>query len=233
MLNKSILLSIIMLLVVTVISFAKDQSGLKKEIYSKLKCCNCAVSFEKCTCAEANEIKPYADKLIADGFRPEEIFYRLAKRFSLKIITDPQIKQQVEKRLIKEMKGMSPKIAVENGTVNLGAISKKKNKLYKSSYKLVNEGNAALRISNIKTSCPCVSVALKSRDSVTPYFGVGGSAVDLGVTIEPGSSADLMIIFDLTHPSVSRGKLIRYIFINSNDPLTPQFELELTADIIK
>jgi len=214
------------------ITFAQNTEGVKSEIYSKLKCCPCQVTFDKCTCAEAKEIKAYIEALLESGVGKEEIFYKVAKKFSLKAIMDEQTKQGVEKRLIKEAGGRRPQIVLNSTSYDFGQANKRQGKISKT-FKLSNQGNEPLIITNIKTSCPCATVSLKVGKKKSPSFGTEGAPKDWRVEIRPGQVGELEFAIDLTSPHVKIGKLIRDVNINSNDPVYPNVTINVEAVVME
>lgn len=210
--------------------FAQEAKVSKSEIYSKLKCCACNVSFAQCVCAEAKEMKAYIDALIETGLSKEEIFYKVAKKFSIKTILDEQIKAGVEKRLVKEMGEKRPQIILEPASFDFGRASKKQRRITKI-FKLHNAGTTKLIITNVRVSCECVSVSLKVGKDKSPYFGVAGAKPGWQLVVEPKKSGELEVVLDLSHSSVPIGKVIRDIFVASNDPLYPESAIRVEAEI--
>lgn len=210
--------------------FAQDAETTKSGIYSKLKCCPCKVSFDKCVCNEAKEIKAYVEALIENGVTQEDIFYKVAKKFSLNIIQDPEIKQAVEKKLIKETGQKRPQVILEPEDFNFGAVHKKQGKVSKI-FKLQNKGNVDLIITNIRVSCSCVTASLKVASNRSPYFGIAGAGPGWQAVIKPQDSAELEVVLDLASPSMAVGKQARDIFIASNDPLYPEKALRVEAEV--
>jgi hypothetical protein len=77
-----------------------------------------------------------------------------------------------------------------------------------------NEGESDLVIDSIITSCTC------TQASVEP------------MTIAANQSGTLHIEFDSGfHGSNLTGPLIRQVFINSNDPQQPEFEVEIVVNV--
>ena len=212
------------------ITFAQNTEGVKSEIYSKLKCCTCQVSFDECTCPEAKEMKYYIDALLANGMRKEEIFYNLAKKFSLNTILDIQTKAEVEKRLTEEAGKKRPQLSFDSTIFNFGEVSKKQGKVSKI-FKFTNKGNVPLIIKSMKTSCPCASVSLKANKSKSPYFGTEGSPRNWQSEIKPQESGELELMVDLASPHVKTGKLIRDASLISNDPVYPEILVRVEAEV--
>src|SRR3989338_3552728 len=100
--SKAILFFFCLLLFFKIV-FAQDISALQADIYSKIGCITCKdMTVDKCNCPKSREMKAYIEALLETGVSREEIFYKVAKKFSLNVILDRQIKTEVEKRLIKE-----------------------------------------------------------------------------------------------------------------------------------
>lgn len=229
---KKILLSLAILMICAAVSFAQAPADLKPDIYSKLKCCACKMDFAPCGCKEAIEMKAYIEGLIESGVSRDDIFYRVAKKFSLKVILDEQIKTGVQQRLIKEAGGKLPQIVLETTSFDFGKISKKQGRAVKI-FKLYNKGNTDLIINNIRVSCSCVTASLKVGKNKSPAFGTRGAAdLNWQETIKPGKFGELEVVLDLAHPSMEIGHEVRDVFIASNDPLNSQLTLRVEADIV-
>ncbi|MBU4303583.1 MAG: hypothetical protein KJ931_04285, partial [Candidatus Omnitrophica bacterium] len=122
----------------------------KAEIYPKLRDKRCTtMTLDKCDCPDAKEMKAYIEALIETGVNKDEIFYKVAKKFTLNTILDAQIKQGLEQRLVKEAGEKRPQIVLDPVSFNFGKASKKQGKLTKD-IKLFNRGNSDLAIKNIK-----------------------------------------------------------------------------------
>lgn len=202
----------------------------KSEVYSKLKCCACNVSFDKCTCAEAKEMKAYIDALIESKASKEDIFYRVAKKYTLKSILDERIKSDIEKRLIKEAGQKRPQITLEPLSFDFGNVNKMQGKVSKI-FKVQNKGNSDLIITNIRVSCSCTTASLKVGKNKSPYFAISGAPKGWKEIIKPGESGDLEVVLDLAHSSMTAGKQTRDIFIATNDPIYPQVAVKVEAQV--
>jgi len=225
-----VILSSLCLAFVSQITFAQNNEGLKSEVYSKLKCCVCPESFDKCSCPEAKEMKAYIDALLENGVGKEEILYKVAKKFSLKTIIDEQVKQEIEKRLIKEAGQNHPQIVLESNSFDFGNVSKKQGKISKI-FKFVNKGNSPLVIKSMKTSCPCATVSLKTNKIKNQYIGIEGSPKDWQSEIKPGESGEIELMVDLASSHVKTGKLIRDASLISNDPVYPEVAVRVEAEV--
>ncbi len=226
-----IILSFFCLTFFSHIGLAQTAADLKAEIYPKLRDKRCTtMTLDKCDCPDAREMKAYIEALIETGTSKDEIFYKVAKKFTLNTILDEQIKQDVEKRLVKETGEKRPQIILEAASFNFGKASKKQGKLTKN-IKLFNKGSADLAIKNIKVSCSCVTAALTVSKDKSPYFGTQGAPAGWQMLIGPGKSGQLEVVLDLAHPSITNGKVIRDVFISSNDPLYPETSVRIEAEV--
>lgn len=212
------------------IALAQNLPGMKEEIYSKFKCCPCNVSFDRCTCQEAKEMKAYIDALLDSGVTKEDIFYKVAKKFSLKVILDERIKSDIKQRLIKEAGQKRSEIVLDTTSFDFGSVSKRQGKISKI-FKLSNKGNAPLIIKNMKTSCPCASVSLSVDKNKSPYFGTSGASEGWQVEIKPGKMGELEFMVDLASPHVKVGKMLREARIISNDPIYPELSIRIAAEV--
>ncbi|MDP3041529.1 MAG: DUF1573 domain-containing protein [Candidatus Omnitrophota bacterium] len=226
-----IILSFFCLTFFSRMGFAQTAADLKAEIYPKLRDKRCTtMTLDKCDCPDAREMKAYIEALIETGISKEEIFYKVAKKFTLNTILDAQIKQDLEKRLVKETGEKRPQIVLEAASFNFGKVSKKQGKLTKN-IKLFNRGNSDLAIKNIKVSCACVTAALTVNKNKSPYFNTQGAPAGWQMVIGPDKSGELEIILDLGHSSIPLGKVTRDVLITSNDPLNSESTLRIEAEV--
>lgn len=209
---------------------ADEAEDLKAQIYSKVKCCNCKEPFAQCACPEAKQIKGYIDALIDTGVRKEDIFYKLGKKFTLKIITDPQVKANVEKKIIAEAGENRPQVVLEPVSFDFGGVSKKQGKAGKT-FKVYNKGKESLIVKDLRTSCPCAIAALEVNGVKSSYFETKGAPTGWQAEIKPGEAAHLDVVLDLLSPHVKTGDVIRDITIKSNDPLYPEVTVMIKANV--
>lgn len=78
-----------------------------------------------------------------------------------------------------------------------------------------NDGDAPLVVDTVTTSCGCTTAVLEP------------------MTLAPGESGTLRIAFDSgAHGPDLRGPLMREVMIASNDPVTPEAVVAVTANIL-
>lgn len=211
--------------------FARNTDDLKSDIYHKLRDRRCSdMILAECNCPDAREMKAYIDALIEVGVSKEDIFYKVAKKFSINTILDEKIKADVEKRLVKEAGEKYPRIALEPTAFDFGQVSRKQGRIGKT-FKLSNKGNSSLIIKHIRTSCPCTVVSLNLDKNKSPYFGTAGTPKEWQAEIKPGETGELEVVLDLTDPHVKTGRLIREALIISNDPVYPEVTGRIEAEV--
>lgn len=215
-----------------VFSTIVNSAGTKTEIYSKLKCCPCKKEFVSCACPNAREMKAYIEALLDVGLNKDDILVKVAKKYSLEAIIDEEMRGFIESKLIEEAGETRPNIFISPLSYDLGIISKSVGKL---ELKVVvrNTGNAPLTIHDLRTSCECTTVRLKTEGSLTSPFSIKGAGPEWKMDIEQGQKAELIIVTDLNHPHVRLGRMVRGVAIESNDPIHPLVRIELEAEIVK
>jgi len=204
----------------------------KSDIYSKLKCCNCGKAFTPCSCADAKEIKAYIDALLEVGLNEEEIFMKIAKKYSLDKINDKALRKEIEEKLISESGEGRPQILVEPLSYDLGKVSKGRGKL-ELKVKVQNKGKQPLKITNLKTTCACTTAKLKIEQHTSPAFSTEGVKPEWEASIAPGEEGELIIVTDLNHAHVHLGPMMRTVEIRSNDPVWSLINVDFKAEIVQ
>lgn len=78
-----------------------------------------------------------------------------------------------------------------------------------------NPGNGPLQIESVTTSCGCTTAQISSQ------------------TIAPGASADLTVTFDPQAHAGATGQFLRYVYLRSNDPASPEVEVEIKVEVVE
>ncbi len=213
------------------IAFAQQTPDLKSEIFPKLRDRRCTtMSLDKCNCPDAKEMKAYIEALIEAGVNKDDIFYKVARKFSPSVILDSQQKAEIEKKLIAEIGMNRPQIFLETNSFNFGTVVKKKGAVRKI-IKLRNNGNQDLVITDIKANCSCTTASLKVDKNKSSYFGQAGAGQGWQMVIAPDKEGELEIIFDATNPPLKSGNVARNLTITSNDPLYGQVVVQFEAKV--
>ncbi len=104
-----------------------------------------------------------------------------------------------------------PRIVVEPPSQDLGEMPQEPLEL---TYTVRNEGGSPLQIKKVSTSCDCTQATIDRE------------------IIPPGESAQLRVTLDPTEDNLY-GNLLRIIYLRSNDPDTPEAEVEFRVSIRK
>ena len=105
-----------------------------------------------------------------------------------------------------------PDIIVKPANRSLGMVGRRD--VLNLKYIVINDGNEDLVINNMVTSCGCTTGKLSHN------------------IIPPGYRADLSVRFDVGFHKVKRGtRVVRIVWLRTNDPDTPVAEARLTATI--
>jgi len=113
------------------------------------------------------------------------------------------------------------KLSVDSTYYDFGDVSMAKG-LVNHTFKITNEGEGELKISNISTSCMCTTAVLDVAGEKSPSFGMpghgGANPTFWSATIKPNQTADLIVTFDPNaHGPQATGPITRVITIYSND----------------
>ena len=214
----------------TQFAFAQSNYDLEKEIYPKLKGRSCAVSLAGHDCHDSRIVKAYIEGLKEMGVARDEIFLKVAKKFSLDNILDKQIKSAVEKKLVEEAGNKRPQIVIDQAVFNFGQVPKTQGTATHV-FKINNTGKSDLIINNIYAACPCTVATLRIGDYKSPVFDTKGVTKDLKVKLQPGKTAELEVVLDLNHSNIKIGKNSRMVFILSNDPIYPSASVTVAGDV--
>ena len=107
----------------------------------------------------------------------------------------------------------APKIEITPNSYDFGDIPYEK---VEHNFLIKNTGTKLLEIKGVSTSCGCTKASVDSEQ------------------IMPGETTNLMVTFD---PNIMGdnevGKILRVIYVKSNDPEQPEVEIKITANVVK
>jgi hypothetical protein len=209
--------------------FSQSDYDLNTEVYPKIGA-DCSTPLDKATCAGGNQRKAYIEALKEAGVSKEEIFLKVAKKFSLDAILDKQLKGDIEAQLTKGLSPDRPIIFVESARFDFGGVSRSQDKVFHI-FKIQNKGKTDLIISNIYSACACTSASLKVGDEKSRFFNTGGADKGWQAVIRPGMFGELGVVLELTHKNVQTGPLERKTFILSNDPIYSNMSVAIIAQV--
>jgi hypothetical protein len=101
-----------------------------------------------------------------------------------------------------------PKIVFPADSKNFGKI--KQGEEASTEFVFRNDGDAALTIKNVETSCGCTAALVSDRK------------------LDPGKSGKIKVVFNSLGYS---GEVTKYIFVDSDDPATPRTQLKISAAV--
>lgn len=107
-----------------------------------------------------------------------------------------------------------PKIEITPLTFDFGEI--KFGEIAQAIFKVKNTGEEILEIQRVATSCACTTAQVNKEK------------------INPSEEAELLVKYDTTamgNSAHGKGKQERIIYLKSNDPLSPQAEVMIYADV--
>jgi hypothetical protein len=76
-----------------------------------------------------------------------------------------------------------------------------------------NAGDGPLQIESVSTSCGCTTAEMSTQ------------------TVAPGESASLTVTFDPQAHAGAVGQFVRFVYLRTNDPVTPEIELKISAEV--
>lgn len=121
-----------------------------------------------------------------------------------------------------------PRIEVSPGNYDFGNIQQG---VVTTTFEIQNFGKANLELTGISTSCGCTSAVVKFRGVTSPVFGMHNNPKDWSMVLSPGDTATLEVTYDSgLHPDI--GPVHRVVYIKSNDPLRPEAQVDIWANVI-
>jgi hypothetical protein len=126
----------------------------------------------------------------------------------------------------------APIIEIEPSSHNFGTVSQAKGTV-SGTMTITNQGNEALVLKNMDSSCGCTSAAVVYKGVEGPRFSMAGHGTnprDWRQVIPPGESAELKVYYNPNVHRDMRGLVRRSVFIYSNDPRNKVKEVIISAN---
>lgn len=204
-----------------------------EKIYSLFECSCCGNPISECTCPMAQERKNYIDVLmeVGENMSKEEIILAYVRKYGLNSFIDENRQKEIREKLVAEAPSDRPIISIIPDSYDFGDVSQKEGNVY-AYFDLKNEGESDLVIDRLETSCGCTFAAIVYQGEEGPYFTMPGHEETPdweGVTIPPGKTAQLKVMYDPNVHKDFRGAAIREIHVFSNDPV--DFERKVIIDL--
>ena len=134
--------------------------------------------------------------------------------------------------------GSAPKVftdsflVTEESSWDFGEISMANGDVFHS-FVLQNNGNEAVRITKIQTSCMCTEASLETGGKKYGPFGMHGP-FGADIEVAPNDTVIVKAKYDPNaHGPSGTGFISRSIYIDTNSAIKPKIELKFTANVIK
>jgi hypothetical protein len=200
-----------------------------EEIYKLFICPCCGSTIDALCCESAIERKAYVDGLLDAGLDKTEIMVKMTSRYGLDSLASDSLKTEVREILIERAPEDRPQLVIYPKAYDLGNVSVSGG-VVTTLVHLTNKGKTNLVIDDMETSCGCTSASIVYDGVEGPLFNMrehGNNPVGWSVSIRPGDTAILKVIYDpMVHPDL-RGTVTRLVTIYSNDPIDPQTTFKL------
>jgi len=102
-------------------------------------------------------------------------------------------------------------------------------------FKLTNEGEEPITVTNMFTSCMCTSAILHTEEGSSNKVGMRGHGIDdeINMVIEPGKNAEVEAIFDPNaHGPQGTGVNRRNVTLQTNSTAAPELQFNFTANVV-
>lgn len=165
--------------------------------------CNCGLTLDKCECGHVRDVKQLVYQFTSSGMDEDSVYRHLIQQYGFAIIADKDTRMKYTDR------EMLPRISVEPASFDFGII---KPETVAHSFIVSNKGKGVLEINKVYTSCGCTTAELRKN------------------RLEPGESAEMLVKFNPKfHPM--KGKVMRVVYMESNDVEEPVKEIKIEAEI--
>jgi hypothetical protein len=77
-----------------------------------------------------------------------------------------------------------------------------------------NEGGGSLQVESISTSCGCTTAQISAQ------------------TIRASELAKLAVTFDPQAHDGAVGQFVRFVYLRTNDPATPEVQVQISAEVV-
>lgn len=198
------------------------KTSLAQEVYTLFECPCCGKSIDQCTCPMAKERKDYVDFLVKVKDSKDEVILDYIKKYGLNSFADKNQQKEFRQELAKAAPSDRPIIFLSPDFYDFGDVSQKRGKVF-AYFELKNKGKNDLVIDKLDTSCGCTFASIVFKGEEGPLFAMAGhgyeNPTDWKISIRPGETAQLKVMYDPDVHKDFRGSAIREIYVFSNDPI--------------
>ncbi|HEB01456.1 MAG TPA: DUF1573 domain-containing protein [Candidatus Portnoybacteria bacterium] len=208
------------------------ESVLAKEVYPLFACPCCGKTIDANCCSMAKERKEYVDSLVKAESSKDEIILAYIKKYGLDSFKDKDKKEEFKEKLVEEAPINRPVIVINPVFYNFGDVSQKEGKVT-TFFEIKNEGKQDLIIDRLDSSCGCTFASIIFKGEEGPLFAMAGhgqeNPTDWKISISPGETAQLKVLYDPNVHRDFRGLAIREIYVFSNDSI--DFEKKVRIEL--
>lgn len=132
-----------------------------------------------------------------------------------------QVIEPTETKEAVETQKESPKIVLTKSVHDFGEVGPKS--VQKADFEFINEGNAALLVKRIQSTCGC------SKPTLIKEGKRHKMPLKEPVAFEPGQSGKVEVVYTAGR---SKAKVSKNLYVHSNDPITPRAQMVIKAKTI-
>ncbi len=198
----------------------KAATNLKDDVYSEFTCTCCDGSLLETSesCYMGGGMKLYIDNLILQGYDKTRVMEEAVKKFGVMALIDRSKQEEYGYKFLESLPSGVPNMSIEPLVVDLGNISISKG-IFIQDYKIKNNGDADLIITDISTSCACLHASFIKDGRETVRMGRFSHEEGWQFVLRPGENAILRGYLDARVTNWQLGHVERFITIVSNDPV--------------
>jgi cytochrome c-type biogenesis protein CcmH/NrfF len=209
-----------------------DEPFTAEEIYKMFICSCCGSTIDARCCGMATGMVNYVDSLVDDGLSKTDVIIEMVKKYGMDTLI-PSMQDEITEAILRNAPAIRPEISVEPEVYDFGDVSQADG-IASTIVTIKNEGDAALVIDGLQTSCGCTTASIGG----SPFYGMpghggqGASPVGWTYEIPAGGTAELDVRYDpYMHPDF-RGTAVRTVYISSNDPVNFREEVRIELNQI-
>lgn len=195
---------IISIIITRFVSKKKEPDPRVNAVLAHLAClgCNCGLTLDKCECGYARDVKQFVHQLTYSELNQDDIYKHLIKQYGYAIIADRETRMRYADEKL-------ARLSINPPHFNFGSI---KSETATHTFIVKNMGMGTLEITKVYTSCGCTTAEIKKT------------------RLDPQESTEMLVRFNPKfHPM--KGKVMRIVYLESNDVEEPVKEVKIEAEI--
>lgn len=219
---------LIAIVAVVLIINGSKQEELNK-IFSTFTCNSCEGTLLANEDFNALGIKQTIEEFQKQGFKGEALFDKTTMLLGVMNIIDPDLKLETVNKFRENPPKDRAIITLDEDTVNFGNISESKIAFVMKDFTIKNTGTEDLYIYQLRTSCSCLNTKLVTEEKESPILARFSFPYGMTVKIPPNEEMRLRVTYDARVNSFFRGFETRFVYIETNDVISPTYQI--TVDV--